>query len=144
MRGVFALAVAAVVLAGGASAHTQLGSLGAAASATDSYQVTCSDDGSGPPKTLLLQVQDTTSASAPLVGVEGHRASQNSNSVDATSGDSNPSPLVYVNGGSGVFDVLVYKIGAGADSYTLTYHCYTGVNGTGIHTGTAIVRGQNQ
>ncbi|HTO52721.1 MAG TPA: hypothetical protein VMR50_04975 [Myxococcota bacterium] len=141
----YTLAIAfALALATGAAAHTQTGALGAAASATDFYQVTCSDDGSGPPQSLILQIQDTTSGSAPLVGVQGQRGSQTTNSVDPTSGDTNPSPQTYVNGTSGVFDVVVYKTGAGADSYTLTYHCYTGLNGTGVHTGTTIVVRQNQ
>jgi len=136
--------VASLLVTASAFAHTQIGTLAAAAGATDYYQVTCSDDDSGPPHSLLLQIQDTTSASAPKVGVQGQRAGEMTNSVDATSGDRNASPLVFVNGGTGVFDVLVYKTGAGADSYTLTYHCYTGANGTGIHTGTAIVVRQNQ
>jgi hypothetical protein len=127
-----------------ASAHEEPGSLAAAASAVDFYQVTCSDDGSGPPQSLILQIQDTTSASAPLVGVQGQRGTLVTNRVDPISGDSSPSPLVTVNGTSGVFDVLVYKTGAGADSYTLTYHCYTGLDGTGMHTGTALVVKHNQ
>jgi len=145
MKARLALAAAtALALARAADAHTQTGALATAASATDLYQVTCSDDGSGPPQSLLLQVQDTTSSSAPLVGVLGQRGSLTTNTVDPTSGDANPGPLVYVNGSSGVFNVIVYKMGPGADSYTLTYHCYTGVNGTGIHTGTAIVVRQSQ
>ena len=39
----------AVATASPARAHTQNGSLGTMASATDLYHVTCSDDGSGPP-----------------------------------------------------------------------------------------------
>ena len=134
----------ALTLASRVSAHTQTGSLGAAASSVDFYQVTCSDDGSGPPASLEIQIQDTTGASAPLAGVQAQRALQAANTVDPTSGDANASPLAFVNGTSGVFDVLVYKTAAGADSYTLTYHCFTGPDGTGIHTGTSIVERQNQ
>ena len=47
-----------VALAGGALAHTQDGSLGDPAAATDYYQVSCSDDGSGVPASLVAQVQN--------------------------------------------------------------------------------------
>lgn len=131
-----------------ARAHTQLGSLGEAASATDFYQVTCSDDGAGLPQSLYLQIQDTTGAAAPLAGVQAQRAAQVTNSVDPVSGDGSGSPIAFVNGGVGVFDVLVYKLvyktGAGATTYSLTYHCMTGTNGTGVHTGTSLAVRQNQ
>jgi hypothetical protein len=124
------------------AAHTATGSLGDGASATDFYQVTCSDD-DGPTRSLVLQVTETTGGEG-LVGVQGQRGAQVTNSVDTVSGDTNPSPLAFVNGADGVFDVLVYKTAADAASYTLLYHCYTGDNGAGHHTGTTIVLRQNQ
>jgi hypothetical protein len=38
-------------------------------------------------------------------------------------------------GGGGGYDVLVDESAAGAEGYTLTFHCMTGPNGTGIQTG---------
>lgn len=130
--------------AGRAAAHTQSGSLGASASATDFYQITCSDDGSGPPQSLVVQVLDAAPVAAPLVAVQVQRGTVASNSTDAVDGDATPSPLIALDFGSGVFDVLVYKTAAGSESYTLSYHCMTGAGGTGDHTGSAIATRQNQ
>jgi hypothetical protein len=141
--GIASLAVA-VVSPVAASAHTQAGSLGSAAAATDFYQVTCSDDGSGAPASLAIQVLDAAPVATPLVSVQAQRGSLATNGTDPVDSDSSPSPLVSVNGGAGAYDVLVYKNSAGAESYTLTFHCLTGVDGTGIHTGTSIATRQNQ
>jgi hypothetical protein len=127
-----------------AAAHTQNGSLGADASATDFYQVNCSDDGSGTPGSLVLEVLDAAPVAAPLVSVQIRKGSLLTNTTDAVDGDSSWSPLVFLNGGGGVYDVLVDKSGAGAESYSLDYHCVTGANGGGVHTGTSIQVRQNQ
>jgi hypothetical protein len=128
-----------------ASAHTQSGSLGAAASATDYYQVTCSDDGSGPPASLSMRVLDTpVTLAAPLLSVQVERGGLLANATDPADGDGAYSPRVSVNGGGGVYEVLVDKSAAGADAYTIEYHCVTGPDGTGLHTGTTITVRQNQ
>lgn len=129
---------------GPAAAHTQSGSLGASASATDFYQITCSDDGTGPPASLVVQVLDAAPVAAPLVAVHVQRGSVAANSTDAVDGDATPSPQIALDFGAGVFDVLVYKTGAGSESYTLTYHCMTGAGGSGDHTGSGIATRQNQ
>jgi hypothetical protein len=59
-------------------------------------------------------------------------------------GDTTSSPAVAVNGGSGAYDVLVDKTDAGAESYTMTFHCFTGPDGTGFHTGTSLTILQDQ
>jgi hypothetical protein len=139
--------------AGPALAHTQTGSLGAGAAATDYYQVSCSDDGSGPAASLIAQVtgQSMSGPSAPImrhlpapvstavVSVLIHKGNNAITSSDASSGDAAASPLVYLNGGDGVYDVFVNKIASGLVNYTLTFHCVTGLNGGGIHTGSDIV-----
>lgn len=126
-----------------ALAHTQDGSLGDAAAATDYYQVTCNDDGSGPPASLVAQVQHRGPATTP-VAVVVHRGTAATTTVDTVPGDVVQSPLVYVNGGDGVYNVFVSKTGSGAVNYTLSFHCMTGQNGGGLHTGTIIVFRQNQ
>lgn len=141
------LALCALLLAGlarGALAHTQSGALGDAAGATDYYQVTCLDDGAGPPASLSIQVRDATPAAAPLVSVQVRRGLQVASSTDPIDGDTGFSPLVAVNGAAGVYDVLVDKTAAGAESYTLDFHCTTGPDGTGEHTGTEIITRQSQ
>jgi hypothetical protein len=148
----WALWLAAGLLASGllggarpAAAHTQTGGLGAAAAATDYYQVTCSDDGAGPPASLSMRVLDTSSAVVPpLLSVQVKRGTLLANTTDPVDGDGAWSPLVAVNGGGGVYDVLVDKSAAGADAYTLDFHCVTGPDGSGEHTGTTITIRQNQ
>jgi hypothetical protein len=128
-----------------ASAHTLGETLGADdAGATDSFQVICSNDGSGAPQSLFVQVRDDPPASAALVSVQVQRGSLLANSTDPAEGDTTASPGVSVNGGAGVYDVLVDKSAADAEAYTLTFHCMTGLNGTGVHTGTSPVNGQDQ
>lgn len=125
-------------------AHTQDGSLGDPAAATDYYQVTCSDDGTGVPASLVVQVQNRGPQAASAVTVVTHRGIAASTTVDATGGDAVLGPMVSVNGADGVYNVFVAKAGGGAVNYTLTYHCMTGPNGTGLHTGSLIVFRQNQ
>jgi len=127
-----------------ASAHTLGGTLGADAGATDYFQIICSDDGSGPPQSLFVQVRDDAPAGVALISVQAQRGSLLANSTDPLEGDTTASPGVSVNGGSGVYDVLIDKNAAGAEGYTLTFHCMTGPNGTGIHTGTSSVNVQDQ
>mgnify|MGYP000848396707 CR=1 FL=1 len=40
--------------------------------------------------------------------------------------------------------VLVDKSGPGAKFYDLTYHCWTGPDGTGVHTGTSLIIRQSE
>jgi hypothetical protein len=124
----------------GASAHTLNESLGADASGTDFFQILCSNDGAGPPQSLAVQVRDNPPVAALQLSVQVQRGTQLVNSSDPNDGDTAASPLVTVNGdGTAFFDVLVDKTGAGGESYTLTFHCMTGPNGTGQHTGTSIL-----
>ena len=129
--------------AGLALAHTQNGSLGDAAGATDFYQVSCTDDGNGVPASIAVQVMNR-SAATPNVTVLVHRNISATNSTDPIAGDSDSGPVVFVNEGDGVYNVFVSKFGPGAENYTLTFHCLTEPNGAGLHTGTTIVFRQNQ
>ena len=133
-----------VLCAAGAVAHTQNGSLGATASSTDFYQITCLDDGSGTPVSLGVEIEDAAPAAPPLVSVQIQRGLLIVSVTDRTDGDGQPSTEVFLNGGPGVYDVLIDKTAAGAENYTLDFHCFTGPDGTGIHTGTSIVTRQNQ
>jgi hypothetical protein len=130
------LMVLALGHAGNVAAHSDSEDLGTAASATDYWEVTCSDDGPGPPASLVLRVTDTGSVASPQVSAQIHKGQLLVNVTDPADDGSNPSPFVYLNGGAGVYEVLVDKTAAGEESYLLEFHCQTGPNGTGIHTGT--------
>jgi hypothetical protein len=127
-----------------AAAHTLNETLGADASATDVVQIVCSDNGSGPPQSLGVDVRDNAPAEAALVSVQVQRGGDLVNATDTVDGDTGVSPHVTVNGGAGAYDVLVDKTGAGAESYTLSFHCTTGPDGTGVHAGTASTLVQDQ
>jgi hypothetical protein len=147
------LAAALLLIAGvdarSAFADTRAATLGGSASASDYYQVTCSDDGSGPPASFSVQVSDAPPVAAPIVSVQVRAfrpalpspptpAYAARNSTDPSDGDAVSSPLVFVNFGAGTFDVFVDKTAAGSEDYVLTFLCTTALNGGGVRTGTAI------
>ncbi|MEZ4333049.1 MAG: hypothetical protein R3F35_14915 [Myxococcota bacterium] len=125
-------------------AHEQAGNLGTGASATDSYEVTCFDNGSGTPGSLEIAILDSSPGAAPSVSAQVHRDLALVNVSDDLVADALSSPSVYVNAGPGTFFVLVDKSGAGVKFYELTYHCWTGHDGTGVHAGSALVPRQNE
>jgi len=134
--------------AGFASAHTQSGALGSAASAaaaTDVYVVTCSNDGSGPPAKLFLQVKDLAPVLAPLVGIQASKGTvASATSVDTKDGDAIYSTGVYLSAGAGAYLLKVNKYAStvkGFETYTAQFHCQTA---GGVHTGTTWVMTQNQ
>ena len=136
--------VACVALSWNAAADTQTGSLGAGAQATDYYRVTCSDDGAGTPASIVFQIRDETPGTPALLSVQIHRNGQLSNTTDLNDLDNVYSLEVSVNGGPGVYDLLVNKTAPGAENYTVLYHCTTGLDGGGLHTGASISLRQNQ
>jgi hypothetical protein len=131
--------------AGIANAHDLLNqTLGKPQSATDVYTVTCFNDGNGNAQRLEAQVRDDTAGFrvTSLVMLKG--LNQVRSTTDAKGGDTASSPLISVNGGNGVYSLMVHKDRWGARQYDLFYHCKTS---TGAHTGTteAITgRTQNQ
>lgn len=122
-------------------AHSQNGSLGAAAAATDYYSVFCSDDGNGPAGSLLVQVSNA-SAGAPTVAVVANKGNLATSTSDPVNADGNPGPLPWVNGGDGLYNVFVFKSQSGVANYVLDFHCMTGPEGGGLHTGTDIITKQ--
>ena len=127
--------------AGMASAHDWLNEpIGAGVGATDYFQVTCSDDGTGPAARLDISVHDQT-AGAAILSLQAQKGLIARNTTDAVGGDGTYSPLVSVASGNGVYNVMVDKKIAGARAYDIFYHCKTAGN---LHTGTSIARKQNQ
>ena len=152
------------------SAHNQTGSVGTTASgaaATDVYQVTCSNDGSGAPAQLFAQVADLAPVLATLVSVQivhpldGLSTVLSEDPVDgdavviSTTGASTTgfSPGVTLKGGAAA-NAQIYLINVnkqytastvaaqkGPELYNLQLHCQTA---TGVHTGTNWIQTQNQ
>ena len=91
-----------------------------------------------------MSIEDAAPVAAPLVSVQVQRGLTVVSVTDRTDGDLVASTEVALDGGGGVYDVLVDKTGAGSETYTLVFHCYTGLGGTGLHTGTSIATRQNQ
>jgi hypothetical protein len=116
------------------------GALGSRAQATDLYQITCSAE-DGATDHLRIHVRDNTPTKKPMLSVQVHKGFVAINSTDAKDGDTKYSRWVSNHGGDGVYQVLVDKSSAGAETYTLEYHCESS---TGIHTGTGIAQLQNQ
>lgn len=133
--------IAAVCGASVASAHTVSGTLGTAATATDLYYVTCSNDGAGNTAKLQVAVRDNAPVAAPLVSITAIKSLKAGSTTDTTDGNATGSAPVIVAGTNGVFYVAVTKSAAGAESYTADFHCMTATN---AHTGTAASLKQNQ
>lgn len=136
--------VALLGLVGPGLADDQNGSLGAGASATDYYRVSCFDDGNGVPASLTLQIRDVAPSNAPKISAQVRVGMQLVNTTDANDADGAYSPVVRLNGGAAVYDVLVDKSAAGTNAYQIIVHCYSGPDGTGLHTGTGITTVQSQ
>ena len=119
----------------GAAAIVQPGSLDAPESDADLFRVTCTDDGSGAPASLRLELLATTAASSRLVSAQIQKGVRATNTTDPTSSDASPAPTVAVDGGPGIYDVFVDKSDAGAETYELDLACMTGAGGTGVPTG---------
>ena len=138
----------AVGYVGLASAHSQSGAVGSAASAaaaTDVYAVTCSNDGSGAPAKLFLQVKDLAPVLAPVLSIQATKGTiASTQSVDTKDGDAIYSTGVTLSGGAGVYLLKVNKFAStvkGIDTYVAQFHCETAAN---VHTGTTWTMTQNQ
>jgi hypothetical protein len=123
-------------------AHSLSGTLRARAQATDLYQITCfAEDGGPPTDRLRVHVRDNPPVRKPLVSVQVQKGSVATNRTDATDGNAEYSPWATIHGGDGVYHVSVDKSSAGAETYSLEFHCESS---TDIHTGTEDVQLQNQ
>ena len=127
-----------------ALAHTQNGTLGAPASATDHYEVTCFNDGSGEPQSLSVEIRDSSPGALPQVSAHVQRNDTLSTTSDDTVADGQTGPEIHVNEGAGIYRVLVTKTGSGTKFYSVSFHCNVGLNGTGAHAGSVISVLQSQ
>lgn len=120
-----------------AGAHDKRDSLGAAASATDLYELECFNDQgnpSGDPHELYFEIRGD-SKSPVQVSAQILNGAQAYSATDHINGDNAFSPeLVVVHDGSDVYQIIVDKNGPGAVNYSLEYHCQSS---NGAHTGTS-------
>lgn len=119
------------------SAHEWSGTIGARKSAIDVYQVTCTTDSGVATEHLTMEVKDRGPKKAPKVSVQVFKGGLGANTTDPVDADDAYSPEVEVNGGNGVYYVLVDKTGGPAENYSLEYHCE---GPGGFHTGTSIIQ----
>lgn len=89
----------------------------------------------------MTQVRDNSPVKPPLVSVVTTKGGSSTTSTDPVDGNSAYSPEKELNKGSGVYIVNIKKSKAGAENYTLQYHCETASD---VHTGTSIIQTQNQ
>lgn len=148
-----ALFVSAAAHSGIAVGHGVNGSLGQKASATDVYQVTCSDEegGTTPSYRLMARVRDNKPKRRPLVRVWTIKDGTTTKATD-TNGDGNArySAETHNENGGGVYVMKVTKSNKlrkfrrGKENYSVQFHCEGPPSSGFIHTGTDIIRTQNQ
>ena len=149
LRNIVATASLMAGLAGVSSARADVvnGSLGAVASATDHYHVTCPASNSR----LAGNVTDLIPVAAPLVSMQIHKGNVAINTTDPVDGFQFiidppplqvPSPTVSLFGSLGVYDVLIDKTATGVENYRMYVQCFGGFTGGPLPT--TIVQVQNQ
>jgi hypothetical protein len=140
--GGLAILAASLGVSGTADAATLSGSLPSSATAARLYFLDCSDDGAGLPLSATVQVRDLAPVAAPIVSVQLRRGTAATNSSDDVDGDASASPLVFVNGGAGRYDVFVDKTASGDETFEVSAQCWTGNAGSGAPTGTSLFAAQ--
>ena len=98
--------------------------------------VTCFDDGNGLADNIIVRIRDN-SPPVPglLVNLQVFKQNKSNSITDTVSGDADFSPFITLQGGGGVYWIMVNKTDVGARSFEVEYHCNTI---TDIHTGTDI------
>ncbi len=140
--GVFAILAAILGVPRAADAATLSGSLPLPASSAQLLFLDCSDDGAGLPLSATVQIRDLAPVAAPIVSVQLRRGTAATNSSDDVDGDAGASPLVFVNGGAGRYDVFVDKTASGEEAFEVSAQCWTGTGGSGVPTGTSLFAAQ--
>ena len=123
-------------------AATRTGTLPSSATAAQLLFLDCSDDGAGVPLSATVQIRDLAPGAVPVVSVQLRRGAAATNSSDDGDGDATASPQVFVNGGSGRYDVYVDKSATGEEIYEVSAQCWTGTVGSGAPTGTSLFSAQ--
>ncbi len=147
-----ALCVSSAAYTGVAWGHGVNGSLGKKASATDIYQVTCSDEegGTTPSYRLMTKVRDNLPKRKPRVSVSTIYGGTTTRTTDKRDGDSRYSAEAHNDNGNGVYVMRVTKSSKVKknrrykENYSVQFHCEGPPSSGYIHTGTDLIRTQNQ
>lgn len=116
---------------------TTLDPAGNKATFTALARVTCFDDGNGPADLLAAQIRDNSPAIPDMfVSLQLLKGSKAISVTDTTPGDAQFSQQVSLQGGNGVYFMMVNKTIAGARDFEVEWHCITANQ---AHTGTDIV-----
>lgn len=136
-----------VGICGLSHAHDQGGVLASSPYATQSWLITCYDDGNGPAASLYFDVKASTSGRKFGVTATLTKNSQEASTTDPKSGDKIRSPGTFLIAGDGEYIMTLSKVKTNASSpesalkgtmvYGFTYHCESA---GGAHTGTQINR----
>ena len=126
--------------------HSAVGSLSNKKSATDAYSVTCSNEEGGDTATFRLaaRVRDERPARKPKVSVTIAKGGTAVRVTDKKDGDRRHSPWAYVDGGNGVYRMLVTKSRKGRERFSVEFHCQGPSSSGFIHTGSSVIITQNQ
>ncbi|MEN9680304.1 MAG: hypothetical protein RLZZ627_197 [Pseudomonadota bacterium] len=130
-----------------AFAHDQGGALASSPYATQSWLITCYDDGNGIAAALYFDVKASTPSRKFGVTATVFKNGVEASTTDSKSGDKIRSPVAILNGGDGEYVITLSKAKArdnqpdsilkGTMVYGFTYHCQSA---SGAHTGTLINR----
>lgn len=135
-----ALCLSAGLVSLDASAHgggAVMDAAGNKASFTALARITCFDDGAGAASYLMARVRDNSAALPGMaVSIQLLKGSIATSVTDTVSGNADYSAYAVLNGGNGVYTLLLNKTLAGARSFDLEWHCMTAGND---HTGTDII-----
>ena len=132
--------------AGDVLGHTTGGSLGKKKSATDAYSVTCSNEEGGDTATFRLaaRVRDENPPRKPKVSVTIAKGGTAVRVTDKKDGDRRFSPWAYVDGGNGVYRLIVTKSRKGRERFSVEFHCQGPSSSGFVHTGSSVIITQNQ
>ena len=124
------------------SAGATLGADGTSASATALAAVTCFNDGTGEPEGLFTQIKDLSEpVDGLLINIQLYKGLKATSITDTISGDADFSDGVQLNGGAGVYQMIVDKTDIGPRRFEVIWHCMTEDHS---HTGTDITVRQFQ
>jgi hypothetical protein len=126
--------------------HSAGGFLGKKKRATDVYSVTCSNEEGGDTATFRLaaRVRDDLPSRKPKVSVTIAKGGTEVRVTDKKDGDRRFSPWAYVDGGNGVYRLMVTKSRRGPERFSVEFHCQGPSSSGYVHTSTGAVIIQNQ
>lgn len=126
----------------GHSAGAVLGASGTNPHATGLAAITCFDDGNGAAAKLIVEVQDQSEpVEGSYINAQIYKGIKATSTTDLFPGDAEYSDTIALEGGSGVYWLILNKTSAEPKQFDIVYHCVTEDD---VHTGTDTVVRQFQ